>query len=644
MTIPTGNARKKLLSLFFIYALVVGITLSAYAFGFFDSWQEKIYDRLYTREETEQSIIIISIDDESLNEIGQWPWQRDVFGDAVRNVRNAKAIGIDVSFSEPSRAGAADDRLFAEALRDVGSTTPIVLPVQLAVRGKVSAEPLPQFAAYVQTGFVNIPVDLDSVARRTVFFRDGYSSFPALLAEAASSGLLQTAPAEFRIRYHGPQGTFLTIPFIDLVEGRVPPSVLDGSVVLIGATASDLHDVVETPFGLMPGVEVHANALVTMLDASYPQPMPPWAASVLIAFADLVALVAITRARRLITILPTLVSLALFFNLFGFALFSYGILYPAFYLNGSILAIIIISFAFQYLAESHEKRFIRSSFQYYLTPEVVSELIEHPEKLSLGGERREMTILFSDIRDFTAISERLSPHELTRIMNEYLTAMTDIIMEHRGMVDKYIGDAIMAFWGAPLDNPEQAADACRAALHMSQRLTELNIQWKAVGSPELAMRIGIATGSVIVGNMGSSRRFNYTVMGDEVNFASRLEGLNKVYGTECLVSEATKSVSSSPELFFRELDRVRVKGKQEARAIFELHAGTLSDSMKRQFHHFDAGRESYARGDWSDAIAHFTKVLETGDDGPARALLKRSEEFNVHPPKEWDGVQVFKDK
>lgn len=643
MALRTGSSKKKFLSVLGLYVIVIGCSFLFYAFGSFDSWQEKLLDRLYTRQEPAHPIVIIAIDDESLSGIGQWPWPREVFARSLRNIGGAKAIGIDVSFSEPSRAGASDDRLFADALRDIGSTTTIVLPLQLAPRGKLSAEPLPLFAAYAQEGFVNLRLDSDGIARRAFKEQDGHPSFSYLLAEAAFPPSADI-PGEFRIRYHGPQGTFLTIPFIDLLEGRVSATVLDGSLVFIGATAGDLHDFVGTPFGSMPGVEAHANVIETIVSGRFPQEMPPWAGMVLLALIDLAALFLVMRLKRLSFLLPALVGLMLVFNLFGLALFSYGTLYPVLYLNLSFLAVTALAIAFQYLTESREKRFVRTSFQHYLMPEVVNELIEHPEKLALGGERKDMTILFSDIRDFTAIAERLSPQDLTRLMNEYLTAMTDIVMESKGVVDKYIGDAVMAFWGAPLENESQAGDACRAAIRMSEGLTELNAGWKQGGSPELAIRIGIATGPVIVGNMGSARRFNYTVMGDEVNFASRLEGLNKAYGTECIVSEATKSATSSSGLLFRELDLVRVKGRQGPRRIYELVTRTQGDAPLEQFEHFDAGREAYRRSDWSAAIAHFQRALETGNDGPSRELLRRSQEFLKNPPGSWDGAYTFQSK
>lgn len=638
-----GTKRKRLLSLLGIYAAVVVLSLLLYGAGLLDSWQEKITDRFYTRHEPQQNIVIIAIDDESLNKIGQWPWPRSTFAKALDNISGAAAVGVDVSFSEPSRTGPVDDALLATSLQRISSKT-VVLPVQLAPRGKVAALPLPLFTEQAKVGFVNLPVDSDGIVRRTLRLQGDYQSFSSLLAETSSPSDVSTAPSEFRIRYSGPQKSFLTIPFIDLLEGRVPQEVLDGSIVLVGATASDLHDTVNTPFGPMPGVEAHANEIETLLGGTFLHPMPPLVAVPLMLLADLLALWAVTRLRRLSVLLPALAAPLILLNLLALALFSYQIIVPVLYLDLSYIATCALGIAFEFASESREKRFIRKTFQYYLMPEVVQELIEHPEKLALGGERKKMTILFSDIRGFTSISERLSPTELTSVMNDYLTAMTDVIMENKGLVDKYIGDAIMAFWGAPLENQTQAEDACRAAISMSEKLIELNARWKEADLPELNIGIGISSGPVVVGNMGSLKRFNYTVMGDEVNFASRLEGLTKAYGTACIVSESTRTAADSSDLHFREIDTVRVKGKQTPRKIFQLITKTGIASTQEQLHHFEAGREAYTKGNWSAATLHFEKSLKLGEDGPSRELLTRSLEFRQNPPQDWTGVYEFRNK
>ena len=295
--------------------------------------------------------------------------------------------------------------------------------------------------------------------------------------------------------------------------------------------------------------------------------------------------------------------------------------------------------------ESREKRFIRNSFQYYLTPEVIDELLRNPEKLKLGGESKEIVVFFSDIRSFTTISEGLSPTQLTHLLNEYLTAMTDIIMDHRGVVDKYIGDAVMAFWGAPITNPDKAKDACEAAIKMLHALGELNVQWEKKGSPRISVGMGINMGDLVVGNMGSRRRFNYTLMGDEVNFASRLEGLTKYYHVQCLISESVqKAIAPYPHFIARMLDDVIVKGKKEPKKIFELITGSADEKFLRATDLFERGRTHYVHGEWDAAIDAFQAAIEINNDGPSRTFLERAYELKKNPPSDWKGIYEFTSK
>ena len=244
-----------------------------------------------------------------------------------------------------------------------------------------------------------------------------------------------------------------------------------------------------------------------------------------------------------------------------------------FYPNLAIILSSATSVSWQYITTSREKRFIQESFSRYLAPEVVQELLEDPSRLKLGGERKTITILFSDIRGFTSLSEKLEPEKLTKILTRFLSAMSNVILESRGVIDKYIGDAIMAFWGAPLSDQEHATHALRAALQMSKALKSLNEEFKKENLPPLAIGIGINSGEVTVGNMGSEKRFDYTVIGDAVNLASRLEGLNKNYETEIIISGATKNMLNQKEIEkmginFKELGQAQVKGKEEAVTIY----------------------------------------------------------------------------
>ncbi|MEK7452091.1 MAG: adenylate/guanylate cyclase domain-containing protein, partial [Patescibacteria group bacterium] len=335
--------------------------------------------------------------------------------------------------------------------------------------------------------------------------------------------------------------------------------------------------------------------------------------------------------------------------------FGFHIMVPLFYELLAFVFAILASLLFEYISTAKEKAFIKNSFQYYLTPHVIEQILKDPEKLKLGGEKRNMTILFSDIRGFTTISEALTPEELTQLLNDYLTAMTDIIMDQNGVVDKYIGDAVMAFWGAPLDNPVHAEDACLSAIAMMKRLRVFNAQSKT----PLHIGIGLNTGDVVVGNMGSHKRFNYTVMGDVVNLASRLESLTKYYRVSILVTEETmmqategvvKGAKGSEgaegvnELRFRELDLVIVKGKKEPKKIFELIVDDPSEVLDQALEAFQCGRDAYTKGNWDEATAAFQKAIDLHDDGPSHLFIERCEKLKLHPPENWSGVYAFESK
>ncbi len=296
--------------------------------------------------------------------------------------------------------------------------------------------------------------------------------------------------------------------------------------------------------------------------------------------------------------------------------------------------------------EEREKLQISGAFKQYVSPAIIAEIMKHPEKLKLGGQKKELTIFFSDVRSFSAISEKLSPEQLVHLLNEYLSAMTDIILKHMGVVDKYIGDAIMAFWNAPIDEPNHAELACNACIEMKGKLIELRKKWKEDGMPEVRVGIGLNTGEAVVGNMGSSQRFDYTVMGDSVNLSSRLEGLNKVYGAEVTISESTYE-QVKDKFACRDLDLVTVKGKTKPVKIFDLicKKGDLTKEEERFIGMFEDALAKYREGNWLDAIKGFNKCLELKKNEKSCLLfIKRCGEFKKHPPKDWKGVYEMKTK
>jgi adenylate cyclase len=301
----------------------------------------------------------------------------------------------------------------------------------------------------------------------------------------------------------------------------------------------------------------------------------------------------------------------------------------------------------EYLTEGKQRRQTRAAFDKYMSPEVVDEIMRDPDAIKLGGEKKEISIFFSDVAGFTTISERLSPEELVLLLNRYLSAMTDIIRMHRGNVNKYLGDGIMALFGAPLGEPNHATLACYAALDSQTELARLREAWKQEGLPEIIARIGINSGPCIVGNMGSQARLEYTVMGDCVNLASRLEGANKFYDTMILLGTKTFELAEG-DIEAREVDRLRVKGKQEPVVVYELLArkGLLAPERMKMVGVYREGLAAYKARDFSSAQRRFRESLELDpSDGPSRVYLARSTEYLVTPPPpQWDGVYELKAK
>jgi adenylate cyclase len=301
----------------------------------------------------------------------------------------------------------------------------------------------------------------------------------------------------------------------------------------------------------------------------------------------------------------------------------------------------------RYYFETKEKKYIKNVFSYYVSKDIINDLLANPEKIKLGGEEREMTILFSDIRGFTTISEKLSPKDLVALLNDYLTAMSNLIMKSQGVVDKYIGDAIMAFWGAPLENKKHATMACQSALAMVKCLGEKRTEWQKSFGVDLNIGIGLNTGQVVVGNMGSEQRFDYTVMGDAVNLASRLESITKQYGVRIVASEFT--YEQTKDIFvWRYLDKVAVKGKKTGVKIYELigEPAYLDQTAKKLLGAFAVAMDYYEKCQWNEMALELEKILsEFPDDSPSQVYLERAREFIKNPPPEdWDGIYIMKTK
>ena len=483
-----------------------------------------------------------------------------------------------------------------------------------------------------------------------------YLDFPALSLNLESYGVRNVGIGDILIptdesgrllvNYLGPPRTFPHYSITDILSGKIPAETFRNKIVLVGATAVGIYDLRVTPFSsTYPGVEIHATVIDNILHHSF------LSHSSLTRFIDICTIIIfgliigllIPRLRPISGMLSAFLIIAVFVVINYFLFISFNIWLNLVYPFLSMVVIYLGITIYHYFKEEREKKKIRGAFQYYLTNSVINEMLKDPAKLKLGGDKKDLTVLFSDIRGFTTISETLTPEELVTLLNEYLTAMTNQVFQNDGLLDKYMGDAIMAVFGAPLDQPDHARRACLTALAMMRELRRLQEKWKTEGRPAFNIGVGINSGDMVVGNMGSEMRFDYTVMGDMVNLGSRLEGTNKEYGTNIILSEFTYE-KVKDIMCCRELDGVRVKGKVKPVKIYEL-LGEKKDEpdFKALIDAFARGLALYREGQWDEAIAAFQQVLTIRPgDFASTMYLERCKNLKEHPPAQpWDGVFVM---
>ncbi|MEI7907804.1 MAG: adenylate/guanylate cyclase domain-containing protein, partial [Bacteroidota bacterium] len=391
---------------------------------------------------------------------------------------------------------------------------------------------------------------------------------------------------------------------------------------------------------------------------NYLSKLSAWKESFLIILLSIFTFAGVTSLKLIKTRYAFIIEIAAVIIIAGFINGILSLYYYTFAHHNLVLPVVspiaavimnyVGSAVYQYLTERKQKTMIKGMFSQYLNPTVVNELIANPEKLRLGGEKKELTVFFSDIASFTNFSEKLDAVDLVGILNEYLSAMTDIILKNNGTLDKYVGDAVMAVWGAPMQLPNSAMSACRAALQMQEKTQEIASRWEKEGKPPLIVRMGLNTDYMIVGNIGGSSRFDYTVIGDAVNLGSRMEGANKIYGTSVMISERTWILVKS-ELLCRELDYLIVKGKTEPIRVFEL-VGDLqngvSEKKKELIEIYNLGLLFYRDRKFKKAIEEFQFALKIDPtDGPTQLYLQRSETYlKKPPPQDWNGVFGMKTK
>ncbi len=630
-----GDRSKKAQVIFLIGIFITGLLafLMVIKFRPLESLEGMMYDlrfRLMGNTPPPENIVIAAIDDKSIERLGRWPWSRDKIARLITKLTEAGAelIVFDVFMTEKEE----HDPVFVKTVRDAGN---VLLPLvfyfdrrtdtkesepllnaafhsikdaekfnryaPLSVKGVLA--PLPELIREsMSLGHINMVPDRDGILRWEMMALEyhGYL-YPSLDAQTAAVYLaiphekvsvhategIQLGSKRYiptdeygrsLIFYYGPSGTFRQFSIADIMEDKIPSGFLQGKIVLIGATALGIYDLRVTPFSeVMAGVEKHANVIASVIENRFLRKAPFYVNLIILLLSGFILSITVGRFKSgisfIISFIMTLFLITLSYWLFAGKGIWINVGYPVI----TVLLVFVNGTAYSYAAEETYARKIRTMFSSYVTERVVDELIKNPGMAKLGGERTEVTILFSDVRGFTAFSENHSPEEVVTILNEYLGAMTEIIFKWEGTLDKFIGDAILAFWGAPMKQDNHADLAVKCALNMVKKLDELQQKWISEGKPALNAGIGINTGEVIVGNIGvEGKKMDYTIIGDHVNLASRVESLTKKYNAALLLTEFTlnkiKGAIVGGRISHVEatgLERVIVKGKEKAVAIYE---------------------------------------------------------------------------
>ena len=642
----------------------------------------------------------------------RWPWPRQFYGLLVEYLRQAGArvIAFDVDFSSHDIDrleidGIESDNAFAGemsragnviltahlSLREHGDQAGVPIMPKFLLRTAPPATSSPEFDRAVapipefqdgaaRLGVVNFESDEDDICRRvSLDFRFKNGSLPhfalACLAQAnalderqvdsllvARAGSAQEKHIVYWYGKGGPSGVFPYFSAHSLIHSAlkirqglppdVPPRWFADKIVIIGGSAAGLFDFKPTPFTSQepyPGMEIHATVLSNLLNdhrIREMRPAWPYLLGLLLSVCGAVLFFGARWIRHSVAAVAALGVLYAVLVLTAFYAASWWI--PLVGPEASLWWTVLVSAIVSYGTEGRQKRQLRKAFNRYLSPQVVTEIVENADQIELGGKLIEGTVFFSDIKDFTTISEQHAPRELVGLLNEYLSIATECVLRNDAMLDKYIGDAVMAIFSAPIPRPDHARIACLTALEVQRTLTDYyRIKSKQAGSVNFQTRIGLNSGNMIVGNIGHTNRLDYTAIVDTVNLASRLEGVNKMFGTKIIISETTLA-RAADFVRVRELDFLRVKGKHVPIRIYELLAesGRLSEQTEEKIGLFTEGLLAYRSRDFTDAIAKFEAILKTEQtDGPSLAYIERCKRLSLeHLPDDWDGVYTLTTK
>lgn len=680
----------------FFLALVLSVTNA------FRTLELRTYDfrfNLRGAEELQDSeIVIVALDDQSFSSIPhKYPYPRSLFARAIRNLASAGArlIVFDIEFTEPDAKNPADDSLLAQAVAGApGIIFAGKIVTEFGFADVKNSYVMPPIQPILRNGadwaLVNVIEDSDGFIRRYILYQPlnkkhyyplAIKAYNRLLGGAGrmrtNDGVLEFGDRKIPriantmlINFRGPAGTFPTYSFsnvvddseyslgseedTDIFELHKEWGTFKDKIVFIGASAEELQDNKLTPFfefggqkKKMPGVELHANALSTLLRGDFIGYVDNRIVfAIMLFFAVLLTLLA-QKTRPLVGSLLAFAIAVLYAGVAYMLFIKYRLWIEVVSPLSTILLGYVGSVVQRVVIERQEKGRVKRVFQQYVAKSVVDNMLATGEMPRFGGERRELTVLFSDIRSFTSYCERHAPENVVFTLNEYLTAMVDIIFRHQGTLDKFVGDEIMALYGAPLYFQNHAVRACETAYEMIMNLRELQKKWSRSDQDFFQIGIGINTGKMIVGNLGSQQLFDYTVIGDEVNLAARLEGANKQYWTTIIISESTYEQARS-RVVVRELDLVRVKGKKRPVKIFELRGIGRVPRVEEELiiGVYEKGLQFYKNRRWYDAIKEFKRVIRYfPSDGPSRVYMKRCLDFiETPPPDDWDGVFEFKSK
>jgi len=614
--------------------LLVGLIFLISAFSFSQrglSITDTFFDVIRNTEERKEAVII-GIDDKSLQAIGAWPWDRTVFADLekVLNEAEVKVSVYDVLFFEP-RTG---DEAFKEALED--SNHPVILGAKQDGKEYLSSY-LASTSTIVQSGLVNVSPDSDGKVRTYSIPTPQESGCTIPMSRLAFS--LHTkrevtcVALDTQFRY---PKVVTMYSLVDVLRGDIPKESLTDKVVFIGSTSLDLEDhFVGMGGGKVPGVFVHASMFVSLLNNISDSRISFAASLALFLFFALLAAFAIIRLRSPYIQSAAIIALLSAVVVLGAIFFSYGYVLPVPWLIADVVVTAGYITLIKFIEERKKNEQIESLFAKYVHKDVLDELISSGKEIKLGGERKPITVLFSDLRGFTSLSESMSPEDLTAVLNNYLSAMTPHILEEKGTIDKFIGDAIMAFWNAPLAVIDHSHRAVVSALRMHRALAEFN----RIHKTTLAIGIGIHTGPAVVGNVGGKDRVNYTILGDTVNLSSRIEGLTKKYGVGTIVTKMVRDAISDPNITFRTLDVITVLGKSTPTTLYE--ARYAKDFDQEMIDEYEKAFKYYYEKQWNKAENLWKKLAKNGDK-PSEKMLERIPE--LRKKENWDGVWRFDEK